>query len=156
MNIRTARKQDADGILKLLVQVNNVHSDKRPDLFLRDKTKYTKAELLDIMKDNDCPIFVAVDEEECVLGYAFCVYQSHVNDNNFPDIVTLYIDDICVDENCRGQHVGSAIYDYVKGYAKEHGCYNVTLNVWDQNDAAMAFYKKCGFHIQKYGMEVIL
>lgn len=156
MNIRRIKEEDADGVLKLLVQVNNVHSKNRPDLFIKNKTKYTRDELLVLMKDDNCPIFVAVDEKEQVLGYAFCVYQSHVEDNNFPDIVTMYIDDICVDVNCRGRHVGTALYEYVKTYAKENGCYNVTLNVWDKNDAAMAFYEKCGFHIQKYGMEVIL
>lgn len=155
MNIRPIREQDADEVLKLLVQVNNVHSKDRPDLFLKDKTKYTKEELLGLMNDRNCPIFVAVDNDR-VIGYAFCVYQSHVADNNFPDIVTMYIDDICVDETCRGKHVGTAIYEYVKTFAKENGCYNVTLNVWDKNDSAIAFYKKCGFHIQKYGMEIIL
>lgn len=154
--IRRAGEQDIDGILSLLVQVNNVHSKNRPDLFLKDKTKYTREELVNLLSDENCPIFVAADSKEQVLGYAFCVHQSHVEDNNFPDIATLYIDDICVDEKCRGQHVGTAIYEYVKAYAKENGYYNVTLNVWDKNDAAMAFYKKCGFRIQKYGMEVIL
>ncbi len=156
MIIRRAEANDADNILKLLVQVNNVHSDNRPDLFLRDKTKYTKDELLELIKDDDKPIFVGVDHGGIVLGYAFCVLQSHVNDNNFPDITTLYIDDICVDENERGQHVATRLYEYVKAYAKETGIYNITLNVWDKNDAAIAFYKKCGFHIQKYGMEVIV
>lgn len=156
MNIRRIKEEDADGVLKLLVQVNNVHSKNRPDLFIKDKTKYTREELLSLMKDENRPIFVATDDTNQVLGYAFCVYQSHVEDNNFPDIVTLYIDDICVDENCRGKHVGTALYEYVKIYAKENGCYNVTLNVWDKNDAAFAFYEKCGFRIQKYGMEVIL
>lgn len=156
MIIRNAKEKDADRILELLVQVNNVHSDNRPDLFLRDKTKYTKDELLAIINDDSKPIFVGVDENDRVLGYAFCVFQSHIEDNNFPDIVTLYIDDICVDEKERGKHVANQIYDYVKNYAKEQGCYNVTLNVWDKNDAAIAFYNKCGFKIQKYGMEVIL
>lgn len=156
MIIRNAKEKDADRILELLVQVNNVHSDNRPDLFLRDKTKYTKDELLAIINDDSKPIFVGVDDNDRVLGYAFCVFQSHIEDNNFPDIVTLYIDDICVDEKERGKHVASQIYDYVKNYAKEQGCYNVTLNVWDKNDAAIAFYNKCGFKLQKYGMEVIL
>lgn len=157
MEIRYAQEKDVDGILKLLVQVNNVHSKNRPDLFLMDKTKYTAEELLKIIENKEqTPIFVGVDNEQNVLGYAFCVFQPHINDNNFPDITTLYIDDICVDEVCRGQHVATQIYEYVKAFAKEAGCYNVTLNVWDKNDAAIAFYNKCGFQIQKYGMEVIL
>ena len=157
MNIRYAQDKDADGILNLLVQVNNVHHENRPDLFIKDKTKYTRDELLNIIADKEhLPIFVGVDDEDQVLGYAFCVFQSHALDNNFPDITTLYIDDICVDENTRGKHVATQIYEFVKKFAKEAGCYNVTLNVWDKNDAAMAFYRKCGFAIQKYGMEVIL
>lgn len=157
MNIRYAQERDAEQILNLLVQVNNVHHENRPDLFIKDRTKYTREELLKIIADREhLPIFVGVDDDEQVLGYAFCVFQPHAGDNNFPDITTLYIDDICVDENERGKHVASQIYEHVKQFAKETGCYNVTLNVWDKNDAAMAFYQKCGFQIQKYGMEVIL
>ncbi len=156
MNIRKAEIKDSDRILELLVQVNNVHSKNRPDLFIMDKTKYTKDELITLLSDESKPIFVGVDENDYVLGYAFCVFQSHIEDNNFPDIITLYVDDICVDEKERGKHVATQIYEYVKSFAKEKGCYNVTLNVWDKNDAAIAFYNKCGFKIQKYGMEVIL
>lgn len=156
MNIRRAEAKDADGIMKLLVQVNNVHSKNRPDLFIKDKTKYTREELLDIMQNDTRPIFVAADEEDNIKGYAFGVFQSHVEDNNFPNIVTFYIDDICVDETCRGEHVGTEIYNYVKEYAKSKGCYNITLNVWEGNDSAKKFYESCGFQIQKYGMEVIL
>lgn len=156
MNIRRAEAKDADGIMELLMQVNNVHSKDRPDLFIKDKTKYTRDELLDIIKDDTRPIFVASDEEAHIKGYAFGVFQSHVEDNNFPDIVTFYIDDICVDEKCRGEHVGTEIYNYVKEYAKSKKCYNITLNVWEHNDAAKKFYENCGFKIQKYGLEVIL
>ncbi len=52
------------------------------------------------------------------------------DDNVLTDMKNLYIDDLCVDENMRDKHVGTVIYDYVKKYAKEIGCYNLTLNVW--------------------------
>lgn len=72
------------------------------------------------------------------------------------DIKTLYIDDLCVEENSRGMHIGSALYEFVLDYAKKCGCYNVTLNVWAENTGAMEFYKKIGMKIQKIGMEQIL
>ena len=156
MIIRKAEEKDITYIMKLLIQVNNVHSLNRPDLFIYDKTKYKEIEVLNIIKDESTPVFVAVDDEDVVLGYAFCQFISHVKDNNFPDIVNLYIDDICVDEEARGRSIGTKIYEFVKKFAKNNGCYNITLNVWDKNDSAMAFYKKCGFNIQKYGMEVII
>ena len=68
----------------------------------------------------------------------------------------LYIDDLCVDENLRGNHVGTAIYEAVLEFARKNGCYNVTLNVWSCNESAMKFYQARGLSPQKVGMEVIL
>ena len=77
-------------------------------------------------------------------------------DKLLQDIKTLYIDDICVDENARGKHVGKALYEYVHDYAQSIGCNNITLNVWDGNDAALNFYRNMGMKVQKTTMEVIL
>ena len=99
---------------------------------------------------------VATDENDRLLGYAFCVFKQYLNDNIMTDIKTLYIDDLCVDEVCRGQHIGRTLYEAVLAYAREHGCYNVTLNVWAGNDKAQGFYESCGFRPQKTGKEIIL
>ena len=112
--------------------------------------------LIEMLKDDSKPIFVSVDENENVLGYAFCKFIQHLNDNILTDIKTLYIDDLCVDENCRGQHVGKSLYEFVLDFAKKNGCYNVTLNVWTLNEGARKFYEKCGLVPQKIGMEKIL
>lgn len=156
MEIRRACSKDLEGVNSLLRQVLMVHHNGRPDLFKADVKKYTDEELLDIFKDDTKPIFVGVDEEGNVLGYAFCVYQQYVNHNVLTDIKTLYIDDICVDENARGQHVGKRIYEHVLAYAKENGFYNVTLNVWSCNPTAMKFYESLGLVPYKVGMEHIL
>ena len=102
------------------------------------------------------PIFVCVNEAEEVLGYAFCVWQQHLNREILPDIKTLYVDDLCVDETRRGQHIGKSLYEYVVAYAKANNFYNVTLNVWSLNESAMKFYEACGLVPQKVGMEHIL
>lgn len=156
MIIRKAKEKDRNGINKLLRQVLMVHHNGRPDLFKADVKKYTDEELLDIIKDDNSPIFVGIDEKENVLGYAFCVFQQHIGDNILTDIKTLYIDDLCVDEDLRGQHIGKQIYEYVLDFAKKNGCYNVTLNVWSCNPSAMKFYEKCGLVPYKVGMEKIL
>lgn len=48
------------------------------------------------------------------------------------------------------------LHEYVLDYAKEHGYYNVTLNVWADNAGAVKFYEKLGLTIQKIGLEKIL
>lgn len=156
MNIRRAENKDMSGINKLLLQVLMVHHNGRPDIFKPNAKKYTDAELADILADDTKPVFVAVDEQENVLGYAFCVFQQHLNNNILTDIKTLYVDDLCVDEEKRGMHIGTALYGYVLDFAKESGCYNVTLNVWSCNESAMKFYEKCGLMPQKVGMEKVL
>lgn len=156
MNIRRAKAQDMAGINNLLLQVCLVHHKGRPDLFKYGAKKYTDEELLAIILDDMRPIFVAVDESENVLGYAFCIFQQHLNNNILTDIKTLYIDDLCVDENIRGKHIGKQLYDAVLTFAKDSGCYNVTLNVWSLNEGAMKFYEACGLKPQKIGMETIL
>ena len=115
-----------------------------------------RAEIAAITISSFGESFVAVDEADKVLGYAFCVFQQHINNNILTDVKTLYIDDLCVEEALRGQHIGKQLYEYVLAFAKGQGCYNVTLNVWACNESAMRFYQKCGLLPQKVGMEKII
>ena len=155
MEIIRACSRHSDGINSLLRQVLEVHHKGRPDIFKGGVKKYTDAELSEILADDERPVFVA-EEGEKVLGYAFCIFQQHKDNNILTDIKTLYIDDLCVDENTRGAGVGKSLYEYVLDFAREKGCYNVTLNVWSCNEGAMKFYEKMGLLPQKIGMEKIL
>lgn len=154
INIRRAENRDIPRIMELLSQVLEVHAAGRPDLFKSGTTKYSDPELAEIIADDERPIFVA-EHDGVVQGYAFCIFQRHV-ERNTPNFTTLYIDDLCVDEKSRGLRVGRSLYEYVLKFAKEQGCYNVTLNVWACNESAMRFYEKCGLSVQKIGMEKIL
>ena len=154
--IRKAENRDIPRILELLVQVNMVHHNGRPDLFKGPATKYTEEELETIIADPERPVFVFTDEMDSTLGYAFCIEKKKKNDNLMMDYRTLYIDDLCVDENCRGQHIGKQLLEYVESYAKKNIFDSLTLNVWKLNDSAYEFYLKNGMEIQKIGMEKIL
>ena len=152
--IRRAEKKDIQGLISLLYQVDAVHNGIRPDLFKGNTSKYTEQELEEIINDDSKPIFVYDDGK--ILGHAFCQISEVKNHRLLQDVKTLYIDDICVDEQSRGHHIGKALYEYVYNYAKLIGCHNITLNVWEGNDSAYNFYKQMGMHIQKTGMETFL
>ena len=156
LNVRRAEARDIPAILNLLVQVNMVNHNGRPDLFKGPTTKYTGEELAAILADERTPVFVCEDDDGRVLGHGFCVLQRPENTNLLTDILTLYIDDICVDEAARGRRVGRALYERIVVFAREAGCYNVTLNVWSCNPGAMAFYERLGLTPYKVGMEQIL
>jgi len=153
--IRKAKKRDIPSIIELLHQVDMVHHVIRPDLFKANTTKYDEQELEDLLGDNSKPVFV-FESENGVLGHAFCIITVIRDDKLLQDIKTLYIDDICVDEKARGKHVGKALYEYVHDYALSIGCNNITLNVWEGNDAALSFYRNMGMKVQKTTMEIIM
>ena len=155
MNIRRAITKDIPKINDLLYQVLDVHHNGRPDLFKKDAKKYTDDQLESIIKDDSKPIFVA-ETDGVVVGYVFCLFVQHIGDNILTDVKTLYIDDLCVDKECRGKHIGKALYEHVIEFAKTQNCYNVTLNVWSCNENALKFYEKLGLKPQKTAMEIIL
>ena len=153
--IRRACEKDIPKIEDLLSQVDLVHHNGRPDIFKIGK-KYDEEELKVLLKDESRPILVAAGENDEVLGYCFCIYQQHLDNSVLTDIKTLYIDDLCVDETLRGQHIGTKLYEAALQMAKENGCYNLTLNVWSCNPSAMRFYEALGMLPQKIAMEKIL
>lgn len=155
MEIRRACEKDLAGVHNLLSQVLMVHAEGRPDLFRAGTRKYTDEELLGIFSDDTHPVFVAVDGGR-VLGHAFCEVQDFRGSNNMQPYLSIYIDDICVDEKSRGQHVGTALYQHVLAYARELGCYNVTLNVWTCNPGAQRFYEAMGMTPLKTCLEQVL
>ena len=153
--IRRATENDIPKIEDLLLQVCLVHHNGRPDIF-KTGTKYSESELKMLIKDEDRPILVYADENDCVMGYCFCIYQQHKDNSVLTDIKTLYVDDLCVDEALRGKHIGKALYEAAVQLAKDSGCYNLTLNVWSCNPSALRFYEAQGLVPQKIGMELIL
>ena len=153
--IRFAKNTDIPTILELLRQVNLVHYEGRPDIF-KLGTKYGEKELEEILSLKDKPILVYVDKADNVKGYCFCAVKEQEETRLLQGVRTLYIDDLCVDENCRGKGIGTALYNSAIALAKELGCYNLTLNVWSCNPTALAFYQKQGLMPQKTFMEKIL
>lgn len=155
LSIRPACEADIPALDRLLYQVQKVHSDLRPDLFRAGGRKYNDEQIRDILSDSEKPVFVA-ELVGSVVGYAFCIRQQHLGSNSLTDVPSLYVDDLCVDESMRGAHIGSALYDFLLGYAKDKGYYSLTLNVWADNLGALGFYEREGLRAQKIGMEKII
>ena len=151
--IRRAEERDIPRLLELLKQVNQVHFELRPDLFKKE-TKYNANDLERLLKNEDHVIFVYDDEG--VQGYLFSEIKDYTKNQLLQPIKTLYIDDLCVDEQSRGNHVGKKLLEHAKEYAKENHFHNITLHVWEGNDSAYEFYKRNGMKEQSRTMEMIL
>ena len=155
MTIRRAENRDIPHLISLLYQVGGVHHDIRPDIFRHNAIKYTPAELEELLRDENSPIFVC-DDGESVAGYCFCQIRSYAGSTVLTDRKELYIDDLCVDENRRGQRIGTLLYDHAVAFAKSIGCQFLILNVWCGNDGAMRFYENAGLTKRNIMMETKL
>ena len=155
MEIRRAKLQDIPGLISLLLQVGQVHHDLRPDIFRPRTLKYDEAALETLLSDEQRPIFVAL-EGDFLAGYCFCVHKEYKDSGVSTDRRELYIDDLCVDQGCRGQGVATMLYRYVTDYAQKCGCAFITLNVWCGNDNALGFYEKMGMRPRNITMETPL
>ena len=82
MIIRKAKEKDIPRIIELLGQVLQIHADIRPDIFIPGTTKYTTDDLTELLKYEEKPVYVAADEADVCVGYAFCQLQEQPFSNN--------------------------------------------------------------------------
>ena len=155
MIIRDATEDDIPELLRLLSQVLEVHAAIKPDYFVSGHQKYNVEELVCILKDTNVRVYVAA-EGDGILGYAFCMINELPKKPFVVHFKYMYVDDLCVDEKSRGKNVAQALFEHVKKEAKALGCREITLNVWEGNDRAKAFYDKMGMKPQKTYMELKL
>ena len=156
MEIIRATEKHVPRLYAMLEQVQKLHADGRPDIFINGTNKYGIEKTGEIIKGENTPVYVAIDGNGQAIGYAFCEIERFKGTPNLKERKVFYIDDLCVDENYRGRGVGKQLYDYVIKIAKDLGCYHLTLNVWHLNESAVRFYNKLGMKPLKTTMEQIL
>lgn len=156
MTIRLAQSKDIPALLGLLKQILSVHHQVRPDIFKGSGGKYSKEELKQLMAQKQTPIFVYENADGQILGYLFVTIKEGSDNPVLHPIKTLFIEDLCVDQAARGQKIGDQLYQFAVSYAKEIGCYNLTLNVWNDNEGALRFYQRQGMKPQETVMETII
>ncbi len=154
MTIRKATKSDIPALNHLLQQILTIHHQARPDIFEPSGQKFQIEELEELIQNPASPIFV-YEKDDVILGHLFCEIRT-AQSSVLKPVKTLFIEDLCVDETARGQKIGEQLYDFAFNYAKELGCYNLTLNVWNDNTGALRFYERQGMKAQQTRMEVIL
>jgi ribosomal protein S18 acetylase RimI-like enzyme len=84
-------------------------------------------------------LFIAIDDTGTVVGMATLVSF------RIPTGVRGWIEDVVVDESCRGQGVGEAITQAMVDRARELGCKTVDLTSRPHREAANRLYQRAGF-----------
>ena len=130
-------------------QVAALHTAWRPDLFRFSEISYPKEVLQELIREKS--IFVA-KIAGTVVGYtAFWIWDTN-GECSVPRKV-MNVNDFAVDEGARGQGIGTQMMQELRVLAKAFGCTDLQLTVYPQNDAAVAFYQKCGYTIKSIEMQ---
>lgn len=156
IRVRKAEKQDAPRIAELLCTIAQLHHEGRPDIYRGGGAKYDISAVEKKIEDGNEIIFVAVDENNYVLGYTISKIYTTEDDGIIIGHKKMYIDDVCVDSQYRKHGIGKLLMAATKQKAIDEGCTICELNVWAFNENAVKFYESCGMTRQRIYMEYIL
>lgn len=147
--LQLARSEDREAVNALALQVHTMHTAWRPDLFSLTDVLYPEARFEHAVKERQ--LYVA-KIGGITVGYTLLLIRNY----DIPGLVkrrVMLIDELCVHESCRNQGIGKHMMDDIRALAKAFGCTDLQLGVYPQNDAAVAFYQKCGFTIRSIDMQ---
>jgi GNAT superfamily N-acetyltransferase len=118
--------------------------------FIRELAVYEK--LLDRVEANEArlreALFGTTPVASCVLAYqaelpvAFALY--YFTYSTFAGLPGLYLEDLFVKPDFRGQGLGHALLQHLAKLAKDRGCWRIEWAVLHWNQSAIRFYEKLG------------
>lgn len=147
--LELARESDFDAFRLLDAQVHAMHVSWRPDIYCPCDGAFPREYFLECIRERR--LFVA-KVRGSVMGYVLFRFWKTEGTGNVPRKI-MDIDSIVVDESARRQGIGTQMMTELRVLAKAFGCTDLQLSVYPQNDAAVAFYQKCGFTIRNINMQ---
>ena len=147
--LELACEADRPAVNAMAKQVHAMHVAWRPDIYEMVEELYSEERFRQAGEEKQ--LYVA-KLSGTVVGYTLLL----VRDVAHPGTVkrrVMRIDEICVEESCRGQGIGREMMTDIRALARAFGCRDLQLGVYPQNDAAVAFYQKCGFTIRSIDMQ---
>ena len=147
--LELARDTDRPAVNAMARQVHAMHVAWRPDIYEMVEELYSEERFRQAVEEKQ--LYVA-KLSGVVAGYVLL----KIRDYDWPGVVrrrVMLVDEICVEESCRGQGIGQEMMAEVCALARAFGCADLQLGVYPQNDAAVAFYQKCGFTIRSIDMQ---
>ena len=147
--LELARPGDREAVNALALQIHELHVAWRPDIYEMFSELYPEDRFLEAVKQRQ--LYVA-RVNGITVGYVLL----KIRDYDWPGVVrrkVMVIEELCVEELCRGQGIGKQIMEDVWALSRAFRCTDLQLGVYPQNDDAVGFYQKCGFTIRSITMQ---
>ena len=138
--IRLATPNDREQILALLDQLEAIaHQLKNEDYEVGTIIKRGNDFLADLLAENTARVFVAEHDGQ-LIGLATFFFQPHIRSGKLRG----HIEDFVVDQQYRGQHIGSQIMEAIFTFCRENDIKVVKLGSGVELLEAHKFYEKHG------------
>lgn len=151
IKIRLARNTDYEAVNKIMLQVQEMHVDWRPDIYKPNEHLFP-VEVLGQSIENGT--FFVAEKDGVVVGILEIAFR-HVETPAHVTRDFIFIDTMAMDENYRGQGIGHAMFEFLKEMKTEKNLDGIELQVNARNIAAYEMYKKCGFTEKSINMELL-
>ena len=118
---------------------------------LSDRVNFTQTDLMLVLKDSNCHLYVILDSERIVRCATLCVFHS-------PTGTKASIEDVVVSSAYRGQHLGKQLMEYVLEQAKAYAPIELHLTSNPMRVAANKLYQSIGFQKKEtncYQMSIV-
>ena len=118
---------------------------------LSDRVNFTQTDLMLVLKDSNCHLYVVLDGERIVGCATLCIFHS-------PTGTKASIEDVVISSAYRGQHRGKQLMEYVLEQAKAYAPVELHLTSNPMRVAANHLYQSLGFQKKEtncYQMSIV-
>lgn len=105
---------------------------------LSDRVNFTQTDLMLVLKDTNCHLYVILESGRIIGCATLCVFHS-------PTGTKASIEDVVVSSAYRGQHLGKRLMEYVLEQAKAYAPIELHLTSNPMRVAANKLYQSLGF-----------
>ena len=144
IEVRKARRDELERVNELRRQVNDVHVQGRPDIFLPGFGEELQRHVYDAFDDPGSDVIVALSGGQ-IAGFATVQYIHRPASPYCLPRDFYRVEEFGVDAAHRRRGVATAMVDYMRRDARERGFLRVELDAWAFNRGALAFYEAAGF-----------
>ena len=151
LRIRMAEAADYVAMEKIMLEVHALHVGWRPDIYKKTDIVYSSACFEKLVSENR--IYVA-ERNGQVIGH-MTFLRRHIESDKQVARNVLYIDDLAVLEDDRGQGIGTALLNAARDLVREERLDGLELQVNARNLPARKMDEKYGFTEKSINLELL-
>lgn len=150
--IRFAKREELERVNQIRKQVNDLHSNGRPDICKKDFSKVLQDEIYNLWDSDNSDVLVAI-RDQIICGFASVEYIDKPSSPYMNARRYYHIKEFGVDEKFRRQKIATELFEFIKKQAKEREFEKLELDVFEFNEGAVKFYESVGFNTYRRYME---